>query len=90
MMIIQSPSLAQARSAAPAGATPAGLSTAQLKRVMEGYPEQHYVLSIKKGKKHRRCFEQPDLVEGVPACGRGWKYMTFKTPSNPSYFLIPR
>lgn len=59
-------SLAQALSAAPAGTSPA-----QLKRMMEEYSEQYYVPSIKKRKNHRRWFEQPDLVEGVPAHGRG-------------------
>lgn len=46
MMVIQPPSLAQALSAAPAGTSPT-----QLKRMMEGYAEQHYVLGIKKRKK---------------------------------------
>lgn len=52
MMEIQSPLLAQARSAAPAGPFTAEPSPAhlQLKRMMEGYPEQHYVLSIKEKK----------------------------------------
>lgn len=65
MMVIQPPSLAQALSAAPAGT-----SSAQLKRMMEGYPEQHYILSIKKRKNYRRWFEQPDLVKDGPAHGR--------------------
>lgn len=62
----QPPSLAQALSAPPAATSPA-----QLKRMMERYSEQHYVPSIKKRKNYRRWFEQLDLVEGVPAHGRG-------------------
>jgi len=34
-------------------------------------------------------FEQPGLVEGVPAHGRGgWNSMIFKVPSNPNHSMI--
>jgi len=36
-----------------------------------------------------RIFEQPGLVEGVPAPGRGaWNKMIFEVPSNPSHSMI--
>jgi len=35
-------------------------------------------------------FGQPDLVRGVPTCGRGWNWMGFKVPSNPNHIVILR
>lgn len=33
-------------------------------------------------------FQQPGLVESIPAHGRGWNEMVFKVPSNPDLSLI--
>jgi len=33
-------------------------------------------------------FEQPGLVDRVPACGRGWNQMIFKVPSNPNHSVM--
>ena len=33
------------------------------------------------GQVGHRALEQAALVEGVPACGRGWSWMSFKVPS---------
>lgn len=37
----------------------------------------------------RRFYQEPGLVEDVPAHGRGWNKATFKAPSDPSH-AIPR
>jgi len=35
------------------------------------------------------AFEQPGLVEGVPAHGRGgWNQMIYKVPSKPNHSMI--